>query len=106
MFLLYVDDMIITGDDLNGIQEIKDFLSQQFEMKDFKHLSYFLGLKIIHSTDSLYITQVKYASELLSRVGLTDSKSIDTPNELNAHLTPLGRNYYLIPLFIDNWLPT
>ena len=67
LLLLYVDDMIITSDDLNGIQELKDFLSQQFEMKDLGHLSYFLGLEIIHSTDGLYITQAKYASELLSR---------------------------------------
>ncbi|RVW26204.1 Retrovirus-related Pol polyprotein from transposon RE1 [Vitis vinifera] len=59
LLLLYVDDMIITGDDLSGIQELKDFLSQQFEMKDLGHLSYFLGLEITHSTDGLYITQAK-----------------------------------------------
>ena len=58
--------MIITGDDLNGIQELKDFLSQQFEIKDLGHLSYFLGLEITYSTDGLYITQAKYTSELLS----------------------------------------
>ena len=80
--------MIITGDDLSGIQELKDFLNQQFEMKDLEHLSYFLGLEITHFIDGLYITQAKYASELLSRAGLTDSKTIDTPVELNAHLTP------------------
>ncbi|WJZ95359.1 hypothetical protein VitviT2T_014135 [Vitis vinifera] len=96
LLLLYVDDMIITGDDLSGIQELKDFLSQQFEMKDLGHLSYFLGLEITHSTDGLYITQAKYASDLLSQAGLTDSKTVDTPVELNAHLTPLGGgNHYI-----------
>ena len=93
LLLLYVNDMIIIGDDLSGIQELKDFLSQQFEMKDLRHLSYFLGLEITHSTDGLYITQANYASELLSWVGLTDSKIVDTPVEpveLNAHLTPSG----------------
>lgn len=82
--------MIITGDDLNGIQDLKDFLSQHFKMKDLGHLSYFLGLEITHSTNGLYITQVKYASKLLSRAGLTDSKTIDTPVELNAHLALSG----------------
>ena len=43
-----------------------------------------MGLEITHSTDGLYITQVKYASELLSRAGLTDSKTVDTPVELKA----------------------
>ena len=56
LLLLYVDDMIITGDDLSGIQELKTFLSQQFEMKDLGHLSYFLGLEITHFIDGLYIT--------------------------------------------------
>ena len=56
LLFLYVDDIIITSDDLGGIQELKDFLSQEFEMKDLGHLSYLLGLEITHSTDKLYIT--------------------------------------------------
>ena len=59
-------------------------------MKDLRHLSYFLCLEITHSIDRLYITQAKYASELLSQAGLTDSKTVDTPVELNVHLTPSG----------------
>ena len=82
--------MIITSNDLSGIQEFKDFLSQQFEMKDLGHLIYFLGLEITHSTNGLYITQAKYASELLSQAGLTDSKTVNTLVELNAHMTPSG----------------
>ena len=73
-----------------AFKELKDFLSQQFEMKDLGHLSYFLGLEITHSIDGFYIAQAKYASNLLSQAGLTDSKTVDTPVELNTHLTPSG----------------
>ena len=90
LLLLYVDDMIITDDDLNGIQELKNFLSQPFGMKDLGHFSYFLGLEITNSTAGLYITQAKYASELLSQAGLTDSKTVDIPVKLNVHLTSSG----------------
>ena len=79
LLLLYVDDIIIIGDDLNGIQELRDFLNQHFDMKDFGHLSYFFGLEITHSTDELYITKAKCAFELLSWARLTDSKIVDTP---------------------------
>ena len=59
-------------------------------MKDLGRLNYFSGLEITHSIDGLYITQAKYASDLLSRTWLTDNKTIDTLVELNAHLTPSG----------------
>ena len=60
-------------------------------MKDLGHLNYFLGLEITHFTYGIYITQSKYASKLLSRAGLTNSKTVDTPVEFNAHLTLSGR---------------
>uniref|UniRef100_A0A2N9FYL9 Reverse transcriptase Ty1/copia-type domain-containing protein n=1 Tax=Fagus sylvatica TaxID=28930 RepID=A0A2N9FYL9_FAGSY len=91
LLLLYVDDMIITNDDLSGIQELKDFLSQNFEMKDLGHLSYFLGLEITSYDDGFYLTQAKYTFDLLSRAGLIDHKIVDTPIELNAPLTLSSR---------------
>ena len=59
-------------------------------MKDLGRLNYFLGLEITHSTYGLYITQAKDASDILSRAGLTNSKTVDTLVELNVHLTPSG----------------
>jgi hypothetical protein len=86
LLLLYVDDMIITGDDFLGILELKQFLSYHFEMKDLGTLSYFLGLEISSSSDGFYLTHAKYISDLLSRANLTDYKIVDTPTELNASL--------------------
>ncbi|XP_028097981.1 uncharacterized protein LOC114297713 [Camellia sinensis] len=89
LLLLYVDDMIITGDDLDGIHELKHFLSSHFEMKDLGSVSYFLGLEISSTPSGLYLTQAKYASDLLSCAGLTDSKTAPTPLKYNARLTSL-----------------
>jgi hypothetical protein len=61
LLLLYVDDMIVIGDDSIGILEF--ILSQHFEMKDLGTLGYFLGLEIYSSSsDSFYLTQAKYIS--------------------------------------------
>jgi hypothetical protein len=62
LLLLYVDDIIITRDDSTGILELKQFLSQYFEMKDLGPLSYFLGLEISSSFDGYYMTRAKYIS--------------------------------------------
>jgi len=59
LVLLYVDDMIITGDDVAGIHKLKTFLNQHFEMKDLGHLSYFLGLKVSSNSSGYCLTQTK-----------------------------------------------
>lgn len=89
LLILSIDDLIITCDNLSSIQELNDFLSQRFEMKDLDNLSYFLDLEIISSFDGLYLTQSKYIHNLLSQVGLIDGKITNTLVELNAHLNLL-----------------
>jgi hypothetical protein len=89
LLLLYVDDMIITEDDHSSISDFKQFFHQQFEMKDLGYLSYFLSFEISSNSSGCYLSQVKFASYLLSRAGLADTKVVSTLLEMNARLTLL-----------------
>lgn len=97
MLLLYVDDMVITGDDLHGITKFKSFLSQQFEMKDLGYLSYFLGLEVSSDSKGYYLAQAKYITDLISRASLTDSKTTSTPIEANVQLTSTDGQFMTVP---------
>jgi hypothetical protein len=55
-------------------------------MKDLGSLSYFLRLEVSSDQNGYYLSQAKYASDLLSRAGLTDCKIVDSPLETNVKL--------------------
>ncbi|CAK9173578.1 unnamed protein product [Ilex paraguariensis] len=73
LLLLYVDDMIITGDDNVGVQLLKIQLQDYFEMKDLGPLQYFLGIEVSSSPKGYLLSQSKYASDVIQRAGLTDT---------------------------------
>ena len=81
--------MIITRDNSAGIRFLQHFFSQHFEMKNLGTFSYFLRLKVTSSSDGHYLSQAKYAYDLLSKAGITDNKTVSTLLEYNAELTPL-----------------
>ncbi|GKV42069.1 hypothetical protein SLEP1_g49517 [Rubroshorea leprosula] len=95
LLLLYVDDMIIIRDDVASVEELKQSLSQKFEMKDFSVLSYFLWLEVTFSNDGYLLSQVKYASDLVSKAEPNDGESVSKPLEPNVKLTPMDGS----PLF-------
>ena len=77
--LVYVDDIIITGNDEAGIQQLKQHLSLHFQTKDLGPLKYFLGIEVAQSKTGVAITQRKYALDILEETGLLDCRPSDTP---------------------------
>ncbi|XP_016195106.1 uncharacterized protein LOC107636085 [Arachis ipaensis] len=79
--------MIIIGNDVDGISNLKASLHHTFDMKDFGSLNYFLGLEVISLDDDIYLSQAKYASDLFARVEIIDSRTESTSLEPNIRFT-------------------
>ncbi|RVX22875.1 Retrovirus-related Pol polyprotein from transposon RE1 [Vitis vinifera] len=93
--VVYVDDIVITGSDQNGIQKLKQHLFTHFQTKDLGKLKYFLGIEIAQSSFGVVLSQRKYALDILEETGMLDCKPVDTPMDPNVKLIsgqgePLG----------------
>lgn len=84
--LIYVDDMIIAGNNTFAMQSFKSYLCDCFKMKDLGALKYFLGLEVARSKHGFYVCQRKYALDIISETGLLGSKPADFPMEQNHRL--------------------
>ena len=85
---MYVDDIIITGNSTSQVDHLVTALSSAFELKDLGVLSYFLGIQILPTRFGLTLCQSKYASDVLHRFHMENSKPTKTPSCSNTCLTP------------------
>jgi hypothetical protein len=88
--LIYVDDILITGNDVNAISTLKQFLHSRFRIKDLGNLKYFLGIEVSRSKKGISISQRKYTLEILKDSGLSGSKPVNFPMEQNVKLSDSG----------------
>jgi len=88
--LLYVDDMIITGSNQLMLRTLINRLAQEFSMKDRGDFHYFLGIEVIRNDKGIFLSQAKYALDLLTRADMVDYKPISTPFVVGSHLTESG----------------
>lgn len=76
---LYVDDLLVTGNNVELIQQFKDDMLQVFEMTDLGEMSYFLGMEVEQKNGEIFISQRKYAKEILKKFNMESCKSMSTP---------------------------
>ncbi|CAM8877731.1 unnamed protein product [Rhodiola kirilowii] len=84
--LVYVDDIILTGNDPNLLQTFILRIDREFSIKDLGRLGYFLGLEVSYTSSGLFVGQAKYARDILSRAGLDEVAPVHTPLSVSTQL--------------------
>ena len=74
--VLYVDDILLIGNDAETLSNVKKWLAEQFQMKDLGETSYILGIQIIrdHKNKLLELSQASYIDKMLAQFLIQDSK--------------------------------
>lgn len=74
--LVYVDDLVVIGNDMNALQNFKAHLSTYFPMKGLRPLKCFLGIEVAQNNQGIYLCQRKYALDILTDASFLGTKSI------------------------------
>ena len=86
ILIVYVDDIILTGDHVTEMDRLKKSLALEFEIKDLGSLRYFLGMEVARSKRGIVVSQRKYILDLLKETGMSGCRPADTPIDPNQKL--------------------
>jgi hypothetical protein len=84
---IYVDDLIVGGDNEKEVEHVKRLLKQKFDMKDLGELKFFLGIEVIRTHEGIWLLQQQYALDMLSKYGMVGCKPISVPLNQNGKLS-------------------
>ena len=87
--VLYVDDILLIGNDVGNLSSIKVWLSTQFNMKDLGEASHILRIKLIRDRQKrmLGLSQATYIDQILARFNMQDSKKRFVPFRVGKFLS-------------------
>jgi hypothetical protein len=101
IFILYVDDLFITGAE-NLIVECKLGLTSEFEMSDIGLMHYFLGMEVWQEEEHIFLGQGKYVAYILSRFQMDDCRPMSTPMVTTGRSLVLQIPIWWMLQFIDS----
>ncbi|KAA0025729.1 gag/pol protein [Cucumis melo var. makuwa] len=87
--VLYVDDILLIGNDVGHLTDIKEWLATQFQMNDLENALYVPGIQIVRNrkNKTLAISQTSYIDKMLSRYKMQNSKKGLLPYRYGIHLS-------------------
>lgn len=77
--LVYLDDILVTGNNTQAIRQVFNLLADRFSVKDNEELNYFLGIEAYHTPQGLHLSQRKYILDILHQYKMLDAKLVRTP---------------------------
>jgi histone deacetylase 1/2 len=99
--LIYIDDIIVASSSTTATEALLKDLQAEFALKDLGELHYFLGIEVKKARNGILLTQQKYTSDLLQRVGMsTDKLSLHDgdplgPKDKTGYMSIVGALQYL-----------
>lgn len=84
--IIHVDDILISGSDLDTVNEVQEVLSKHFRIKDLGNAKYFLGISVIKDKEGNYfINQASYIDKIICEAKLSDAKTSKYPLDLGYY---------------------
>jgi hypothetical protein len=87
ILVLYVDDLILTSSDSKILNHVKTILKKKFEMTNLGFLHYFLGLQVLQTNEGIFLSQSKYACDLIHLFQMDDCKPSPSPFQSGFNIT-------------------
>lgn len=85
--LVYVDDIIVTGNNNDDVSSFISCLAARFSLKDQGDIHYFLGIEVTRTNKGLHLMQRKYILDLLNKTNMLGAKTVSTPMQVSPKLS-------------------